>query len=67
MIAAALAALLLSPGCATVQPWQRETLSRPCMKPAPDPGGQSFATHVHENREGSVGGNGVSGGGCGCN
>ena len=58
---------LLATGCATVQPWERETLSRPCMKTTPDPGAQGFEVHVHEHREGSLGGNGVSGGGCGCN
>ena len=65
--ALALALVSLLGGCATVQPYERETLSRPCMKPDPDPLGRNVEVHVQENREGAVGGTGVSGGGCGCN
>ena len=52
--------------CATVQPWQRAKLANPCM--VFDANGQlvAFDNHWQEAREGSAGGFGVQGGGCGC-
>jgi hypothetical protein len=54
-------------GCASVKPWQRETLSDYTMRPDRDPGHESFMEHVYFTREAAAGGRGVGGGGCGCN
>lgn len=63
----AVAAGTLSAGCAaTVQPWQKGRLANRCMTFDPDSGLVGFATHWQESREGSSGGYGVQGGGCGC-
>jgi len=61
------AALLALTGCATVQPWERGKLAKPKMALEPDPLGSSLETHVYNYREGSTGGFGSVGGGCGCN
>src|SRR5437879_66407 len=54
-------------GCATVQPWQRKTLSDYTMRGERDPIGDAQAEHIFFSREMSSGGRGVGGGGCGCN
>jgi hypothetical protein len=61
-----LAAGLAATGCATVQPWQRGTLADSCMVFDADGSAVSYMTHWQEAREGSMGGFGVQGGGCGC-
>jgi len=61
------ALLLLLAGCATVQPWQRETLARPDMELISDPLQASLEDHVYFSKEASSGGRGFGGGGCGCN
>jgi hypothetical protein len=37
------------------------------MKPDRDPLGDAMADHMYFSREASQGGNGIGGGGCGCN
>jgi uncharacterized protein DUF4266 len=60
--------LLLSlAGCAEVKPWQHELLAQPKMQLDPDPNAALLEQHVYEYREGSTGGYGAGGGGCGCN
>ncbi|HZP10849.1 MAG TPA: DUF4266 domain-containing protein [Nevskiaceae bacterium] len=59
--------LLLLAGCATVQPWQRETLARPDMELVSDPLQASLDDHVYFSKEASSGGRSFGGGGCGCN
>ena len=59
--------VLLLAGCVRVHPWQRERLADRAMRPDPDPSEAKLDDHVHEYREGSIGGTGVGGGGCGCN
>lgn len=54
-------------GCVTVQPYERGHLSRAAMDFAREDGETSFRAHVHDSREGSTGGHGSTGGGCGCN
>lgn len=49
-----------------VQPWQKGVLSKPEMRLAGDRLEQGFNEHVYASREGAAGGNGASGGGCGC-
>jgi len=55
-----------SAGCATVRPEQRAVLADPVMQ-FEGRGEREALEHVLENREGSFGGRGVRGGGCGCN
>lgn len=67
LIAALLAAALAGlSGCATVQPWERATLSHPCMDLSPQLG-DSYRIHILPIREGALPGNAGIGGGCGCN
>lgn len=54
-------------GCATVKPTQRALLADPIMQFEGDPQAAAQYRHAVDNREGSYGGGGVSGGGCGCN
>jgi Domain of unknown function (DUF4266) len=53
--------------CVTVKPQQRAILADPTMVFDGDPQAAGPIRHVYENREGSFGGEGVAGGGCGCN
>jgi hypothetical protein len=53
--------------CVTVKPQQRAILADPAMVFGGDPHAAAPITHVYQNREGSFGGEGVTGGGCGCN
>lgn len=55
-----------SGGCATVKPWQRSRLADPCMTFEANANLTAYAAHWQEAREGSSGGMGVQGGGCGC-
>ncbi len=63
LLVALLAALS---GCATVQPWERATLSHPCMDLAPQLG-DGYRAHILPIREGALAGGAGIGGGCGCN
>jgi hypothetical protein len=60
-----LLSLLMMTGCVTVHPWERGTLSHPCMQMSPQLG-DSHLEHVWSIREGAVGGELGVGGGCGC-
>jgi hypothetical protein len=62
-----LSILALLPGCATVAPQQRAILADPTMQFDAEAKHDAALHHALENREGSMGGTGVSGGGCGCN
>ena len=57
-------------GCALPEPWvkpyERERLADPIMKFSGGALADKHREHVREVREGSRGGNGVQGGGCGC-
>ena len=63
----AVAALLLTSGCANVKPWQRGALADYTMRGDRDPLSIAFAEHMWFSREAASGGRGVGGGGCGCN
>ena len=63
----ATAALIFTSGCVNVKPWQRGNLADYTMQPDRDPLGVSQAEHIWFSREEASGGNGVGGGGCGCN
>jgi hypothetical protein len=62
-----LAAALCTVACSRVKPYQRENHARRSMQTTPDKMEEKLDGHVEEYREGSTGGGGVSGGGCGCN
>ncbi len=67
--AAAVALTLLgASGCVTVAPSQRGELAKPEMDPASvaREREETFHGHVEAAREGSMGGHGGQGGGCGC-
>ena len=66
-LAAILVAAMLSAGCATLAPQQRAILADPTMQFDADGKHEGPLHHALDNREGSMGGTGVSGGGCGCN
>jgi len=63
----ALLLLVISGGCASVEPWEMSTFGLHTMRADRDPVGDSFSEHVYFTREASSGGRGVGGGGCGCN
>lgn len=57
----------LAPACVRVAPWQRGHLAAPIMAAAQDPDEEVLEQHFLQAREGSTGGFGEAGGGCGCN
>lgn len=70
MLSKTLFLLLLACGlasCVRVQPYQRETLSKRSMTKDKDASEARFEQHARGSREGSDGGTGEAGGGCGCN
>lgn len=61
-----LLAALLS-GCASVKPWERETLALHDMAWDPDPLEAAQRSHTYWSKEASLPGGSAGGGGCGCN
>jgi hypothetical protein len=53
-------------GCVSIMQYQRQYLGDPIMKYDHDPLENSLKDHIFPRREGSSGGTGLSGGGCGC-
>jgi Domain of unknown function (DUF4266) len=64
---AAVACVILTSACAVVRPHERENLARDAMVRDRGPGEARFRQHQTGAREGSDGGTGEPGGGCGCN
>lgn len=62
-----LIALLALAGCANVQPWEKGMLAKPGMALDGDPLGAKQKAHIYASKEAASGGQGVGGGGCGCN
>lgn len=64
-----LAALLVLGGCALapVQPWEKGWLAKTGMAFGQDRLDTMHAEQVYSSKEGTAGGSGVGGGGCGCN
>lgn len=60
------ALLLIASACTTVQPWEREQLSKPIMQFDANPVEKGIQLHHLEYREGSSGATGSQSGGCGC-
>ncbi|MBL1276120.1 MAG: DUF4266 domain-containing protein [Ectothiorhodospiraceae bacterium] len=50
-----------------VQPWDRDLLAQQKMQLVADPLEIYFDEHIYFSKEASSGGQGVGGGGCGCN
>lgn len=65
---AAMLATLGASACVTVAPSQRGELAKPEMNPGDESRvhEETFHGHVEAAREGSMGGHGGQGGGCGC-
>jgi hypothetical protein len=59
--------LVWSVSCAPVRPEQRAILADRIMQFGANARAQAALEHALENREGSLGGGSVRGGGCGCN
>lgn len=66
--------LVLLTGCIStpeiepwVKPYERENLAKAVMQWHADPISSAYVHHVYQAREGAKGGEGTSGGGCGCN
>ncbi|HEY0515324.1 MAG TPA: DUF4266 domain-containing protein [Thermoanaerobaculia bacterium] len=58
---------VLAGGCATVRPWDRDLLAEKRMRFIPNPMLHGIDEHIYFSKEASMGGQDVSGGGCGCN
>ncbi|MEM7402138.1 MAG: DUF4266 domain-containing protein [Pseudomonadota bacterium] len=57
----------LTSACTSVNPWERGILAKQEMAWEPDPLMGQLQEHVYFSKEGSNGGYGAGGGGCGCN
>ncbi|KAA3614827.1 MAG: DUF4266 domain-containing protein [Calditrichaeota bacterium] len=58
--------LLVTISCVTVKPWEKEKLADPIMEPQSQFAKQKLDDKFFTSREGSMGGSGGIGGGCGC-
>ncbi len=65
-LAPALGAVALS-ACSTVEPYQKGNLADYTMRSDRDELASVMTSHIQFSREASTGGEGVGGGGCGCN
>lgn len=63
----ALAGLIFLAGCSTVEPWEKGKLADYSMRDDRDTLSKTMSAHIQFSREASTGGEGVGGGGCGCN
>jgi hypothetical protein len=61
--------LAFTTGCQSlgVEPWQRDVLSQPAMQFDSRDLDLALKDHFYFSKEGTSGGRGFSGGGCGCN
>lgn len=50
-----------------VKPWERDLLAQEKMKLEPSPLEAALDEHIYFSKEAASGGQGVGGGGCGCN
>ncbi len=68
-IALLLAGGALLAGCSIepLKPWDRDLLAEQKMQLTPNPLDNALSEHVYFSKEASSGGQGVGGGGCGCN
>jgi len=63
------AAFVSLSACSTmgVEPWERDLLAKDSMQLAPDYFDNFYDEHIYFSKEATSGGQGVGGGGCGCN
>lgn len=56
-------------GCSIepIKPWERDLLAQEKMQLVPDSLENTLDEHVYFSKEAAFGGQGVGGGGCGCN
>jgi hypothetical protein len=68
-IPASLLGFALLAGCATqpLQPWERDILARESMQLEAYPLDTYLDDHIYYSKESASGGQGIGGGGCGCN
>ena len=59
--------LVLLSACSTVQPWEKDLLAKPSMALVTSEIDNALDEHIYFSKEASMGGQGVGGGGCGCN
>lgn len=61
--------LVVLGGCALerVQPWERDVLARKAMQLDAYPIDTYLDEHIYSSKETARGGQGIGGGGCGCN
>jgi hypothetical protein len=61
--------LVFLSGCSSlgVQSWERDLLAKDSMQLVPDYLDNFIDEHIYFSKEARVGGQGVGGGGCGCN
>ena len=61
--------VLVLSSCASmgVEPWERDLLAKDSMQLVPNYLDNFFDEHIYFSKEASSGGQGVGGGGCGCN
>ncbi len=61
--------LISIPACSSmgIQPWERDLLAKDSMQLVPDYLDNFMDEHIYFSKEASSGGQGVGGGGCGCN
>jgi hypothetical protein len=50
-----------------VEPWERDLLAKDSMQLVPDYFDNFYDEHIYFSKEASSGGQGIGGGGCGCN
>ena len=66
-----IALLLGIAACTPIKPWvkpyERQKIADEIMSFGRDPVADSYLHHVYDAREAARGGDGASGGGCGCN
>jgi hypothetical protein len=61
--------VVLLSSCASmgVEPWERDILAKDSMQLVPNFLDNFYDEHIYFSKEASSGGQGVGGGGCGCN
>jgi hypothetical protein len=64
-----LSALISLTACSSmgVEPWERDLLAKDSMQLVPDYFDNFYDEHIYFSKEATSGGQGVGGGGCGCN
>lgn len=62
-----LSSFLLACSLPQIKPWDRDLLAQKKMQLVPAPLSSYLDDHIYFSKEASSGGEGVGGGGCGCN